>query len=113
MSAWVVEKRHGSDWEAGRIYASEAEALAVADGLPHTETRVVECPWLDITAGPEPSKAEVEAGARALFVATMNGDEFAGDMWDETPDDAPRKVWHRDLARAVLTASHARQEADG
>lgn len=59
----------------------------------------------DHLAEQEASDAEVEAAARALFIETMCGDEYAGELWDESPDDAPRKAWHRDLARAALRAA--------
>lgn len=68
------------------------------------EAETHECPPAPDTYAP--TAAEVEAGARALFIATMGGDAFAGDAWDEQPDDAPRKVWHRDLTRAALIAAH-------
>lgn len=50
----------------------------------------------------EPTDAEVEAAARALHIAQLDGDPFAGDAWDEQPHHAPRKAWLRDLAHAAL-----------
>lgn len=48
--------------------------------------------------------ARLDAGARAMFIATMGGDTCAGDAWDEQPHDAPRKTMHRELLQAALNA---------